>query len=231
MMWFRGGTEALEPAGAGGFCRGSGWSWRRRQALAQDNDAVGPVVTIDATGGDVRAAGASVTISGTAANIRAAGASVDVSADAAGSVWAAGGRVVLERQRRHRPRGGGQRRSHSPAGRRAAPRSPARQSTVDGSIGGNLRARRRQPDHRPNRPTIGGRLEAGRRQRDGGRTDRRRGRTGRRRRDLQRQCQRHGRAERRAHRRRPARPYRRRPHGLFAPRPGDRRLRRSSAAR
>ena len=65
-------------------------------AVAADStDMVGPVVTVDATGGDVRAAGASVSVTGTAANVRAAGAQVDVSATAAGSVWAAGAKVTI----------------------------------------------------------------------------------------------------------------------------------------
>jgi hypothetical protein len=55
----------------------------------------GPIVTVNANGGDVRAAGASVTVTGTAANIKAAGADVDVSANAAGSLWAAGARVAV----------------------------------------------------------------------------------------------------------------------------------------
>jgi hypothetical protein len=66
------------------------------RALAQDGTAIaGPVVTVDATGGDVRAFGASVTVGGAAANVRAAGASVEVAAKAAGSVWVFGGKVVL----------------------------------------------------------------------------------------------------------------------------------------
>ena len=57
------------------------------RALAQDgNTAAGAVVTINATGGDIRAAGGSVTITGTAANIKAAGASVVLAVDAAGSI-------------------------------------------------------------------------------------------------------------------------------------------------
>ena len=66
------------------------------RASAQDSTAVaGPVVTVDATGGDVRAVGASVTVGGAAANVRAAGANVDVTAKAAGSVWIFGGKVML----------------------------------------------------------------------------------------------------------------------------------------
>ncbi len=66
------------------------------RGLAQDGiSAAGAMVTVNATGGDVRAAGASVIVSGAAANIKAAGASVALSADAAGSVWAFGGKVVV----------------------------------------------------------------------------------------------------------------------------------------
>ena len=66
------------------------------RAVAQDGIAVaGPVVTVEATGGDVRAFGGSVSVGGTAANIRAAGGDVHVAAEAAGSVWAFGGKVVL----------------------------------------------------------------------------------------------------------------------------------------
>ncbi len=108
--------------------------------LAQErNDVVGPVVGVEATGGDVRVFGGSVTVSGAAANVRAAGGSVDVTANAAGSVWAFGGKVVLRGGVGADVTAAGSALTFS--GRAGGDAQFAGGSVViDGSVGGNLRA-------------------------------------------------------------------------------------------
>ena len=110
------------------------------RSLALDSStAVGAVVTVDATGGDVRAFGASVTVNGAAANIRAAGADVEITAKAAGSLWAFAAKAGL---------GGSVGADATAAGNWLAltgqvggdARLAGSVVTVDGSVGGNLRA-------------------------------------------------------------------------------------------
>jgi hypothetical protein len=59
---------------------------------------VGPVVTIQAAGDEIRAAGARVSVDGSAARVKAAGASVDVRGAIEGNVWEAGADVTFDAQ-------------------------------------------------------------------------------------------------------------------------------------
>jgi cytoskeletal protein CcmA (bactofilin family) len=59
---------------------------------------VGPVVSIEAAGDEIRAAGARVSIDGSAARVKAAGATVDVRGAVEGNIWAAGADVTVDAQ-------------------------------------------------------------------------------------------------------------------------------------
>jgi hypothetical protein len=59
---------------------------------------IGPVVSVTASGGEVRAFGARVSVDGAAARVKAAGAVVEVRGAVEGPIWAAGAEVSVDAQ-------------------------------------------------------------------------------------------------------------------------------------
>ena len=119
---------------------------------------IGPVVSVMASGGEVRAFGARVSVDGAAARVKAAGAVVEVRGAVEGPIWAAGADVTVDAQSGDAVRVLG---AHVVVRGRAAGEVMAAGALVDidATVGSNLRAAGANVRIGP-LTTVGGELSA-----------------------------------------------------------------------